>query len=121
MSDKTFVFVSLIAAILLLAMLNLVPPSDVGPLGVLVFFTLFYMVCLGVMVLGCRIFFGLRQRIQKRKMVGSTKKSYYYGSILAFAPLMLVFMRSSGELGWMEVGLVIFFVVLSCFYVSKRI
>jgi hypothetical protein len=118
--DRVLGVTSLLAVIFLMIMINLTTPSDIGPLGVLVFFTLVYLTCLGVMVGICRVFFMIRRGIQRNKVRVSRKKSYYYGSILAFAPMMLIFMRSFGELNLLEVVLVILFVVVGCFYVSKR-
>ncbi|MCL1839874.1 hypothetical protein FWF89_02665 [Candidatus Saccharibacteria bacterium] len=117
--DRVFVVTSLLAAIFLMIMINLTTPSDIGPLGVLVFFTLMYLVCLGVIVGLCRLFFIIKGRLGDRARV-SRRKSYYYGSVLAFVPMVLIFMRSFGELNILEIALVIIFAVLGCFYISKR-
>ena len=120
MVDRAFVSVSLVATIFLIVLINLTTPSDVGPLGVLVFFTLIYAVCLGVATMGCRLLLGLKQKMQKKGMGGVARKSRYYGSIIAFLPVMLIFVGSSGGIGLLEVGLIVFFGVIGCFYMSKR-
>lgn len=111
---------SMLSLIALLVMVNLTTPSDVGPLGVLVFFTLAYLVCLGIMVGACKVFFALKKKMNGNRHINS-RASYYYGSILAFAPILLLFMRSLGELNFLEVILVALFVVIGCFYLSKRL
>jgi len=119
-ADKIFITIGLLAVVFLLTMMNLTTPSDIGPLGVLVFFTLVYAVCLGAMIGLCRVFFMVKQKMQGGRAGANYKKSYYFGSILAFVPMLLIFMRSFGELNLLEVFLVILFAVIGCFYVSKR-
>ena len=118
-TDRIFVITSLLAIIFLMIMINLTTPSDIGPLGVLVFFTLAYLICLGVMVGLCRIFFTVVGKLNNKQKVDRTK-SYYYGSVLAFAPIVLIFMRSFGELNLLEVALVVLFAAVGCFYISKK-
>jgi len=111
---------SLSAVILLATMMNLTTPSEIGPLGVLVFFTFMYLISLGVMVGLCRIFFALRGKLKKNKARVGVRRSYYYGSVLAFVPIILIFMRSFGELNVLEIALVVFFALVGCFYITKR-
>jgi len=118
--DRAFVVMGLLAMVFLVTMVNLTTPSGIGPLGVLVFFTLVYLVCLSVMVVLSRAFFALRDKLQKSRVHVGAKKSYYYGSVLAFVPMILIFMRSFGELNLLEVALAVLFAVLGCFYISKR-
>jgi len=110
---------SLFAVIFLMIIINLTTPSDIGPLGVLVFFTLIYLVCLGVIVSLCRVFFTIKSRL-KKETKASHRKSYYYGSVLAFVPMIFVFMRSFGRMNLLEIALVMLFAVVGCFYISKR-
>lgn len=120
MSNRFFVILSLASLILLLAMMNFTTPADIGPLGVLVFFTLVYAICLGLMVLLCRGYFSTLSKMKKRPIEGINKKSFYYGSVLAFAPILMIFMRSFGGLNFLEVFLIVLFVIISCFYISKK-
>ena len=119
-ADRIFAGMSLAAVVFLMTMVNLTTPSDVGPFGVLVFFTLIYLVCLGVMVGLCRVFFAVRGKVRGVQGGTNHKRSYYFASILAFAPMLLIFMRSFGELNLLEIFLVAFFAVIGCFYISKR-
>lgn len=120
MSGRFFIILSLVSAIFLAVMMNITTPSDIGPFGVLVFFTLFYVFCLGITITLCRGVLMLKKKMQKKEVGDTTKKSYFYGSILAFAPILLVFMRSFGELNVLEILLVVLFVIVSCFYISKK-
>lgn len=107
--------VSLFAVAILLVMLNFTTPSGIGPVGVLFFFGLVYLVMLGVMTGGVLVF---------RKISGRTgnltKKDQLYGAILAFAPIMLLLAQSLGSISFFTVLLVLLFVFLGCFLVAKR-
>jgi len=118
-TDKVFAVGGLLAVFFLIMMVNFTTPSDIGPLGVLVFFTLAYMACLSVMALACRAFFVVRGKLRNGLGV-ERRKSYYYGSVLAFVPIVLIFMRSFGGLNILEIALVVGFAAVGCFYISKR-
>lgn len=104
---------SLLAAVVLLAMLNFTTPTEVGPLGVLVFFTTFYVLMFGIALVLVRFFARLT-----RSQLG--KKEYVYGAVVAFGPIMLMLAQSMGSMSWLTVGLTVVFVVLGCFLVSKK-
>lgn len=104
---------SLIAAVILLAMLNFTTPAGIGPLGVLVFFTAVYVLMLGIAVALVKLFLKMTG-----KQVG--KKSYMYGAMIAFGPIMLLLAQSLGSMSSLTVGLTVVFVLLGCFLVSKR-
>ncbi len=120
-TDKLLLASSLISATILVIILNLTTPSEIGPIGVLLFFTTAYILCLSLMTALCRLFFWIKKTITRTKTSGTKKrKSYYYGSVLAFAPISLIFMRSFGQLNILEITLVAALVILGCFYVSKK-
>ena len=50
----------------------------------------------------------------------SFRKSYYYASILALGPVMMVSLRSVGQDGWVAYGLILFLLFLGCVYVSRQ-
>jgi hypothetical protein len=102
-------------------MMTFTTPSGVGPFGVLVFFTLCYIACLGILVALCYLFFTLRNKLSKTHISNISKKSYYYGSVLAFAPVILIAMQSFGNIGVLEIGLVVVTMLVACFLVAKRI
>jgi len=104
---------SLIAAIILLVLLNFTTPEDIGPLGVLIFFTTFYVLMFGLAIGMVKLF---------AKLVGKTmgRKQYLYGAVIAFGPIMLMLAQALGSMSILTVALVGVFVLLGCFLVSKR-
>ena len=104
---------SLISAVILLVMLNFTTPASVGPLGVLVFFTTFYVLVFGLAVGAVKVF---------TKLAGGQmgKKGYLYGAVIAFGPIMLLLAQSLGSLSPVTVGLTVVFVFLACFLIGKR-
>lgn len=121
MLNKILFIASLISFMFLAVLLMFTTPSGVGPVGVLVFFTLCYITCLGVTVSLCNAFFRLKGQLNKKHQSNTAKKSYYYGAVLAFAPVIILAMRSFGGIGLLEIGLVCFAMLVACFLVSKRI
>ncbi len=104
----------LIAAVILLVMLNFTTPASVGPLGVLVFFTTFYVLVFGLAVGAVKVF---------TKLAGGQmgKKGYLYGAVIAFGPILLMLAQSLGSISWPTIALTGVFVLLGCFLVSKRL
>lgn len=49
------------------------------------------------------------------------KRAYYFSTVLAAAPVMLIAMQSVRAIDVYELGLVIIFEVVACVYVSRRI
>lgn len=104
---------SLFAAVILLVMLNFTTPVGVGPFGVLVFFTTFYILMFGIALALVR-FFARLTRSQH------SKKEYVYAAVVAFGPIMLMLAQSMGSMSLLTVGLTVGFVLLGCFFVSKK-
>lgn len=119
--DKLLLIASITAFFFLTAMMFLTSPSGVGALGIFVFFILVYVLCLGLAVFGCRLFFYLRMRLDKAKGGNIKKKSYYYGPVIALAPLFLLIGQTFGRLSAVEVVAVFFLEVLLCFLVSRNV
>lgn len=114
MSKRLIPVLSLLAAVILLVMLNFTSPTGIGPLGVLVFFTTFYVLMFGIAVGIVKIFAALL-----RKQMG--RKEYLYGVVIAFGPIMLMLAQSLGSISLLTVALTVLFVLLGCFLVSKRL
>jgi hypothetical protein len=114
------------ATMVLIILLQTTTPATVGPLGILLIFVLMYVSVL------CALTFLLyiaskfiakvsasitvRRPIQRMTLV----KSYYFSSVIALAPVMLIGMQSVGEVGFYDVALIILFIVISCVYIAKR-
>lgn len=103
---------SLLAAVIILLMVNFTTPVGVGPLGLLVFFASCYVLVLGIALLIVKIFMKLLGRPVERR-------SYLYAAVIAFGPIMLLLIQSLGALSPFTIGIVIMLVFLACFLISK--
>ena len=100
----------------LVLMLNLTSPTDIGPLGVLAFFTMLYVVFFAVAVFCWKLFYkaALGRKIFR-------PKDYLYAAIAAFGPIMLLMARSFGVVTIWTVSLVVIFIILAEFLAMKRL
>ncbi|MBR5408592.1 hypothetical protein IK112_01435 [Candidatus Saccharibacteria bacterium] len=115
MFTRLMMLLSLLAVIIILAMINFTTPTGVGPLGVLVFFTMVYVVVFGVvnlLVVGFVRLMGYRR---------TERKEHYYAAMIAFGPVMLLLIRSFGSFNLATIGMTVVFVVLGCFVINKRL
>ena len=115
MFNRLMILLSLVSVIIILAMINLTTPTSVGPLGVLVFFTMIYLVIYGVVNLIVAIFM---KAADKR---GGERKNRYYAATISFGPIMLLLVQSFGSLSVITVAMTIAFVALGCFVINKRL
>jgi hypothetical protein len=115
MLNRVFLFVSLLAGVVLAAMLFFTAPADVGPVGILFFFILTYVVMLGVMTTLVQIFVRF---VYKRKQM--TWRDYADGAVLAFWPVMILVFISLGasNIGFSIAGATIS-VILILFLIKK--
>ena len=116
MKHNRFVLaLGLIGLAVLILMLNVFSPTEIGPLGVLLFFVAFYAVVFSVVVAGMRLFYKMALgRTQFRN------KDYLHAAVAAFGPIMLLMARSLMAINFWVVGLIIIFVFLVEFLVYKR-
>ncbi len=103
----------LVSATILLVMLNFTTPLGVGPLGVLVFFTTFYALMFGLAV-------GLVSLLMRALGKSSRRRLYLYAAALAFGPVLMMLLQAMGSMSLITIGLVVVFVFLCCFLISKR-
>jgi hypothetical protein len=126
MLQRTLIGVTVVSLCLLILLLSTTTPATAGPIGLLVIFISAYLAAMGLMSFflygASRLlnFFLSGFTKKKRLYALSLKKSYYYGTVLAAAPVMLVGLQSVGSVGIYETVLVSLFVIIGCFYVSKR-
>ncbi len=115
---------SIAAAVLLAIVLQTTTPATIHPLGIVLVFVLCYVVMLGLLTyLLAGIAVALRRWLpeaQRRAVTLSFRRCYYFGSVLALAPVLLIGARSVGRGGWYELALVFAFEAIACFYVAKR-
>ena len=108
--------ISIIGLAALILMLINTSPTEIGPLGVLLFFTTLYVVLFGVITLLMQTF--MRIAFKKEKF---TNKDYLYSAVLAFGPIMLLMARSFGAINLWTIALIVIFLSLAEFLVYKRI
>ena len=107
---------SLIALAVMMVMLNFTTPAEVGPLGVLVFFTTVYIVVLGVASGLVALFY----KITKRK-TELGRKDYYYAAALGFGPILVLLVLAFGSLSLWTGALIVLFEALVCLIVNKKL
>lgn len=123
---RILLIIGLVSAGLLLVLLNVTTPSSSAAGVVLIVFLLGYIVTLTAMtfiVYGLsRFFFKLRAELQRtyRGERLTLKKSYYYASVIALAPVIVVSLQSVGGVGVYELLLIGLFVTLGCVYIARR-
>ena len=108
--------ISIIGLAALILILTLTSPTEIGPLGVLLFFTTLYVSLFGIVTLLLQAF--VRIAFKKTKF---TRKDYLYAAILAFGPIMLLMARSFGAINLWTISLIVIFLGLAEFLVYKRI
>ena len=117
---------SLASLVLLSLMLTFTTPATAGPFGLLVIFIAAYLTFLGVIsffLLGVNrliVMVGSGMTLRKPLQKVTFKRLYYYSTVLAAAPVMLIGLQSVSPIGFMEVALVVLFEIIACIYVNRR-
>ena len=127
MFKKIILITTILSLCLLIVLLNVTTPVIAGPLGILAIFIFAYLSLLGLVTYflywSNRLIRYLSKFLALRKPLNKLvfKRAYYYSTILAAAPIMLIGLQSVGSIGVYEIFLVSIFVIIGCLYVSKRI
>jgi len=127
MLKKIVVTITIVSLCLLVVLLNSTAPTSVGPLGILAVFILGYMSSLGVMTYFLYMLSRLVAHLSsaftvKRPMQAMQfRHAYYYSTVIAAAPIMLIGLQSVGATSVYEFILVLIFVVIGCVYITKRV
>ena len=114
--NHIIVSISVIGLAVLMIMLMFTSPTEIGPLGVLLFFTTVYLVTFGIATLLLQTF-----ACFAFKKTTPTNKDYLYAAVLAFGPIMLLMARSFGAINLWTVSLIVLFLFLAEFLVAKRV
>lgn len=102
-------------------------PATAGPVGILTTFVFMYASALGMLTF---LLYGISiatSRVFKsvtgtsRPEAFTLRKAYYYASVVALAPVMLIAMQSVKEVGIYQLLLVASFVVIAWVYLTKRV
>ena len=126
MLPRIIATLSLASLCVLSLMLTFTSPGTAGPLGLLVIFITAYLAFVGLISfflfgmnrLIVMVSSGMTVRKPLRKM--EFRRAYYFSTVLAAAPVMLIGLQSVQSIGVYEVILVLIFEVVACLYVSRR-
>ena len=114
--NRIIPYMSIIGLAALILMLNLTSPTEIGPFGVLLFFTTLYISIFGIISALMQVYYKLAL---KRSVFRN--KDYLYAAVMSFGPIMLLMARSFGVVNFWTVGLIASFLFLAEFLVAKRI
>lgn len=127
MLPRTIATLSLVGLGLLIIMLTFTSPATAGPFGLLLLFITAYVTFVGLISF---FLFGMNRLIVMVSASMSPRKplrplefrrAYYFSTVLAAAPVMLIGLQSVQSVGIYELVLVIIFEAVACLYVSKRV
>jgi hypothetical protein len=126
MLQRVIAIITVVSLCLLTLMLVTTTPAAAGPFGLLLIFITAYLTCLGLISF---FLYGIN-RIAVYASAGFTlrrplrvlpfRRAYYYSTVLALAPVMLIGLQSVGAVGIYEFLLVVLFEVIGCIYITKR-
>lgn len=105
----------ILGVLVLVGMLTLTSPTDIGPLGVLVFFTTLYITIFSVFSVALEIFNRLAYKREEMK-----RKDYLSAAVMAFGPIMIMMARSFGAINLWTLSLIVIFLILAEFLVYKK-
>lgn len=127
MLPKIIATISLASLCLLSAMLTFTTPASAGPFGLLVIFISAYLTFIGLISF---FLYGISKLIAavsagmtvRKPITAMTfRRAYYFSTVLAAAPVMLIGLQSVQSINVYELVLVVIFEVVACVYVSRRI
>ena len=127
MLQRIIASITVVSLCLLALMLVLTTPASAGPFGLLVIFISAYLTALGLIsffLYGITRIIGYVSAgftVKKPFQPLSFRRAYYFSTILAAVPVMLIGLQSVGSIGIYEIILVLLFEVIGCIYIAKRI
>lgn len=123
MLGKVLALSALCAFVILSALVQSTSPSTIHPVGILAVFVLIYVLVLGALTF---LIYGIGLLLHKAHARRHSVKqftlarAYYFASVLALAPVMIIGARSVGRTGFIDILLVLIFELLACFYIARR-
>ncbi len=97
-------------------MLTMTSPTAIGPFGVLLFFTILYVVVFSMATFFMKIFYSFALRRQSFR-----GKDYLYAAVASFGPVMILMARSFGAINAWTLTLIGLFILLTEFLVCKKV
>lgn len=126
MLPRIIATISLASMIVLALVLTLTSPATAGPFGLLVLFISAYLSFVGVIsffLFGVnRLIIMVSQGMTVRKPLRpmAFRRAYYFSTVLAAAPVMIIGLLSVHSVGFYELVLVAIFEVVACIYISRQ-
>lgn len=126
MLQRVIAIITVVSLCLLTLMLVTTTPASAGPFGLLLIFISAYLSCLGLIsfflygVSRVLVYASAGFTLRRPLQVLSFRRAYYYSTILAAAPVMLIGLQSVGAVGIYEFGLIVLFEIIGCLYITKR-
>ena len=127
MLPRIIATLSLASLCVLSAMLTFTTPASAGPFGLLVIFISAYLTFIGLISF---FLFGITtliasvsagMTVRKPWKAMTFRRAYYFSTVLAAAPVMLIALQSVKPIDVYELLLVVVFEVIACLYISRRI
>lgn len=126
MLPRVIATTSIASLCVLIMMLTFTSPSTTGPFGLLVLFITAYLTFLGAIsffLFGMNrllIMVGTTMSVRKPLRPMQFRRAYYFSTVLAAAPVMLIGLQSVQSVGVYEILLVALFEVVACVYIGRR-
>lgn len=126
MLPRFVALISLASLCVLSLLLTFTSPASAGPFGLLVLFITAYLTFMGLISF---FLFGINRllvavsgtmTVRRPLQPMRFKRAYYFSTVLAAAPVMLIGLQSVHSIGIYEVVLVAVFEIVACVYVSRR-
>ena len=114
--NRIIATVCIAGIVALLLMLNLTSPTEIGPFGVLLFFTILYVVVFCITTFFMKFFYGVALKRQNYR-----GKDYLYSAVASFGPVMILMAQSFGAITPWTLSLIGLFLVLTEFLVCKKV
>lgn len=110
-----------VAFVLLIVLMNAFSPDQFVPIGALTIFLLIYIVCFALSFVGYSLISGLfGMFVTKRVEAKSGYRIYFYLAIVSMVPVVMLAIQSIRDITAAEIGLILLFCGLICFYISRR-
>lgn len=113
--------------LLLIYLMQSLNPISSGPGGILLIFLVMYLFTVSSFFTVLRLVLNLltrsvtaRQNVSPKKYYLSRRKAYYFASVLAFGPVLLIALNSVRQLTVLDIVLVSLVLVIAVFYISRR-
>lgn len=108
-----------VIGVIILIILSVVNPLEVGAIGILVVFLLFYTLFLAVSFIAIRVGSRIARMLGFKPQI-NVKRAYYLATVVAVWPVFILALNSIGQLQLIDMLLVTALVGLGCFYVIRQ-